>query len=419
MLILSHPSGNEFVREATRALNDDGLLAEFWTSVCWDPEHPVNRFLPSEITRELSRRAFVHVRRGQLHLFPWRETGRLLANRLGLSRLVRHEVGVFSLDAVYQSFDAKVAARLRHVSNVDGVYAYEDGALATFHEARRLGMKTIYELPIGYWRAYRELVKEEAELRPEWAAALQGCNDSADKLHRKDEELALATHIIVPSQFVKKTLSKAPPLKAEVEVVPYGAPAIYLGDATALRPSDKLKVIFVGTLTQRKGISYLLEAVEQLGSRVELTLIGLRVGECKPLDRALREHRWIPSLPHGVLLDEIRRHDVMVFPSLFEGFGLVILEAMANGLPVITTSHTGAADFLEDGEDGFIVPVRDAEAISEKLDLLSRDREYLAAMSQAAIRKAELRSWAIYRERLVKAVKRALGTSEPAAIAVS
>jgi len=419
MIILSHPSGNENVRQAVRALSERGLLGEFWTSVRWDPQYKINKLLPEKLTRELNRRAFPHLCSDRVHLSPSRESGRLLARQLGLSKLTRREGGFFSLDAVYRSLDGKVAERLENTSNVDGVYAYEDGALATFRQAKRLNMKTIYELPIGYWRSYQELIAEEAELRPEWASTLQGIEDSPQKLRRKDEELALSSHIIVPSTFVKQTLSKACPLSAEVTVIPYGAPAIQARE-TEERPSgDKLKVIFVGSLTQRKGISYLLEAVEQLEPSIELTLIGLKAGECKVLDRALHRRRWIPSLPHSAVLEEIGRHDVMVFPSLFEGFGLVILEAMAKGVPVITTPHSGAGDFLDSGHDGFIVPIRSADAIAEKLELLSSDREYLAALSQAAIRKAQLHSWNIYRQRLVKAVKRALGTSEPAAIAVS
>jgi starch synthase len=145
-----------------------------------------------------------------------------------------------------------------------------------------------------------------------------------------------------------------------------------------------------------------------------LTLIGRRVGgKCRVLDAALRVHRWIPSLSHSELLQEIGRHDVMVFPSLFEGLALVLLEALSQGVPVITTPHTGALDFLSDGEDGFVVPIRDAGAIVEKLELLAGDRERLAAMSQAAIRKAALRSWERYRGLLASIVHQALA-EEPA-----
>jgi glycosyltransferase involved in cell wall biosynthesis len=100
----------------------------------------------------------------------------------------------------------------------------------------------------------------------------------------------------------------------------------------------------------------------------------------------------------------MRRHDVLVFSSLFEGFGLVVTEALSQGLPVITTPHTCGPDILEDGVDGFIVPIRNPEAIAEKLEHLASDRSLLAEMSQAALKKARILSWAEYRRRIVEVV---------------
>ncbi len=111
------------------------------------------------------------------------------------------------MDAVYRALDARVAARLQQDPDIDAVYAYEDGAWASFRSARELGVKAIYELPIGYWRFSRKLLEEEAVREPEWATTLRGNHDSTEKLSRKDEELALADHILVPSEFVRKTLS--------------------------------------------------------------------------------------------------------------------------------------------------------------------------------------------------------------------
>jgi len=102
------------------------------------------------------------------------------------------------------------------------------------------------------------------------------------------------------------------------------------------------------------------------------------------------------------MLREMQNHDVLVLPSLFEGFGLVILEAMAQGVPVITTSHTAGPDLIENEVDGFIVPIRSSEAIAEKLDLLASDHERLVAMKLAAKRKAALCRWEIYQQRLVE-----------------
>jgi alpha-maltose-1-phosphate synthase len=367
--------------------------------------------LPRSIRRELNRRTFPRLKARHVHCYPWLELGRLTARGLRLSRLIQHETGKFSVDAVYRALDARVASRLQQDPDIDAVYAYEDGAWASFRTARQLGVKAIYELPIGYWRFSRKLLEEEAVREPEWATTLRGNHDSTEKLSRKDEELALADHVLVPSEFVRRTLSDAAGATAPISVIPYGAPLPRARKEPRNTTDGKLKLIFVGALSQRKGLSYLLKAVERCKENVTLTLIGRKAGECRALDRALQLHRWIPSLPHAEVLEEIRRHDVMVFPSLFEGFGLVLLEAMSQGVPVIATTHSAAPDFLSDGDDGFLVPIRDAEAIAEKVERLLSDRSQLAAMSEAAIRKARLHSWQRYREELVGRVGQILGKS--------
>jgi alpha-maltose-1-phosphate synthase len=154
-------------------------------------------------------------------------------------------------------------------------------------------------------------------------------------------------------------------------------------------------------------LSYLLQAVESVGrDKVELTLLGRKVvSNCGPLDAAVRRYRWIPTLPHQEMLGEMRRHDVLVLPSLFEGFGLVILEAMAQGLVVIATPHTAAPDLIEDGADGFIVPIRSPEAIAEKTEMLLGAGERLHEMKLAGRRKAEKQRWEVYRRALAQVAR--------------
>jgi alpha-maltose-1-phosphate synthase len=405
MVILSHPTGNANVREAARAFSENGMLAEMWTSICWDRTSRINSLLPRSVAAQLARRTFAYPTRKLIHTFPWPEIGRMMAARLGFSALLHHESGPFCVDAIYHGLDERVAARLPGSNGVDAVYAYEDGALSTFRSARQLGIKTIYELPIGYWRVWRELMSEEAELQPEWAMTLPGNLDSRGKLERKDEELSLASHVVVPSEFVRRTLSSADRLDAKVSVINYGAPEPSSWNHAPQKNGNKLGALFVGALSQRKGISYLLAAVNQVKSEIELTLIGSRAGDCRILEFALESHRWLGSLSHREVLAEMCRHDVFVLPTLFEGFALVILEAMSQGLPVITTPNSGAEGIIADGEDGFIVPIRSSQAIAEKLELLARDRDRLAAMSEAARRKAAFHSWKRYREQLVGVVR--------------
>ncbi len=401
MILFSHPTGNAMhVRNAAMALAESNLLGEFWTCLSWNPESPLNRILPHGLRRQLARRALPEMVRARAHYVPWREAGRMLAGQLGWKFLHRHETGPCSVDAVFRNLDKRVARRVASAPGISGVYAYEDGAATTFEAARARGIARIYDLPIGYWRAAHAIYDEEAVREPEWACTLSGMQDSAAKLARKDRELELAETVVVASSFTKRTIEMAPNCTAPIHVIPYGAP-ISIPAAPEERRSDKLRVFFAGSLGQRKGLSYLLDAVKMLAGRVELTLLGTKGSDgCAPLNEALKRHRWIPTLPHDEVLREMSRHDVFVFPSLFEGFGLVLLEAMAQGLPIITTEHTAGPDLIEEGREGFIVPIRSAQAIAEKLDLLAGDSHLLSSMKIAAVEAACRRSWETHHSQL-------------------
>ncbi len=406
-VLFSHPTGNANVRYAAQGLHQAGLLGEFWTCVnyragAW------SRLLPGGVRTQLGRRTFAEELQPVMRAHPYRELGRLVAHRTGLGRLARHETGILSVDAVYRSLDRRVARQLRR--GFAAAYAYEDGAAYTFREARRRGIATLYDLPIGYWRAARELLVEEGQREPRWASTLIGNDDSPAKTARKDEELALADRIYVASTFTLKTLSLATQVRAPITVIPYGAPRRTTAAPQRRRRAEggPLRVIFVGSLGQRKGLSYLFDACRLAGRSVELTVIGTKPLEpCAVLDEELKAVRWIPSCPHQQVLEEMAAHDVFVFPSLFEGFGLVLLEAMAVGLPIITTPNTAGPDLITDGDEGFIVPIRSAEAIAEKLLFLHGDRGRAEHMGDRARARATAFTWEAYGERLAHSVREA------------
>jgi glycosyltransferase involved in cell wall biosynthesis len=409
MLLFTHPTGNANVRHAALGLFRAGLLAEFWTCLNYQAPALLDRLLPGRVASQLRRRAYPPELAEAIHTRPFHEVVRLFAPKVGLPGLVQHETGRFSVDAVYRALDRAVARRL-HTGVFRGVYAYEDGAEFSFREARRRGLATLYDLPIGHWRAARTLLLDEAAREPEWAATLSGNQDSAAKNERKDAELALADVVFVASAYTRRTLSEAADFKGTVIVVPYGAPTFQPGlPAEPPGHGKKLRVLFVGSLGQRKGLSYLFAACRALRSAVTLTVIGRKPTEpCTVLDRELRDVRWIPSRPHQEILAEMAAHDVFVFPSLFEGFGLVLLEAMAMGLPVITTAHTAGPDLITDGVEGFIVPIRDNAAIAEKLELLHREPARRAEMARRARLRAREFTWENYEETLAACVAQVL-----------
>jgi alpha-maltose-1-phosphate synthase len=411
MILLSHPTGNANVRHAALGLQRADLLGEFWTCLNFNENPVLRRILPQSVSGQLRRRSFPKELSPRMHSFPFREIVRLLAPRAGFPSLVRHETGPFSIDAVYHSLDRKISARLAS-GRFQGVYAYEDGAEESFRVAGRHGFLRLYDLPIGYWRAARNILSEEALREPEWASTLTAIQDGPEKTERKDSELRQADLVFVASSFTLKTLDQAPDFRGTVAVIPYGAPVLdpVIGADPESKPrSDKLRVLFAGGLGQRKGLSYLFRAIRQLKGAATLTVIGARpAAACAALDRELADVRWIPTCSHAEVLAEMAAHDVFVFPSLFEGFGLVLLEAMAMGLPIITTAHTAAPDLIDDGVEGFIVPIRSSEAIVEKLELLMREPDRQAEMSMRARRRAREHTWERYEQTLAAGIASAL-----------
>lgn len=404
--MLVHPTGNANVRQTARSLFDAGMLAGFYTSIVWQPGTFVDRMLPSGLRSELGRRSFAGIPSELIHSCPWREAGRLCALRMGWRSLVEHETGIFCLDAAIADLQVKAIHSIARGSQPDAIYGFENTEL--FIEAERRGIHRIFDLSFPHHRTYIQILEEERELKPEWAPTLTALQDSEKRLARKDRDLDLAEVIIVASNFTAMTLKSYPgTLTSRIFTVPYGAPAAG-PSRKPTRPQDPLRVLYVGKLSQQKGIGYLFEAVELLDRNkvhYSLTVLGRPTAPTRELTRALAACRWIDSAPHSEVLKLMREHDVLVFPTLFDGFGLVILEAMAQGTVVIATPNCAAPEIFDDCRDGFIVPIRSPEAIAQRLTQLADDRDLLATMSEAARLKAVSRGWEGYREELLNAVQ--------------
>jgi glycosyltransferase involved in cell wall biosynthesis len=392
MILLSHPTGNEFVRAALDAFDRDGMLEEFWTTLSWNPKSAMGRLLPPRLRQTLERRAFSETIRARTHSVPFRETLRL-------------SIGAFSIDAVLRDLDQKVADHLRKIDILDAVYAYEDAALETFRAARDRGFKRVYDLPIAYWQLSQRLLCEEAERYPDWEPTLVGTRDSEEKLSRKSEELQLAQLVICPSSFVLESLPAEARAKKQCVVAPFGAPNVDLNRDGGKR-SGPLRLLFAGALTQRKGLADLFAAMKLVNSKnVELVVMGSLLRSLDWYRDRFCDFIYEPPRPHGEVLRLMQSCDVFVLPSIVEGRALVQQEAMACGLPVIATKNGGADDAIVDGETGFLVPIRSPEAIAEKINWFLANRANLDGMGIAARKRAAEFTWRGYGEKIVAAVR--------------
>jgi glycosyltransferase involved in cell wall biosynthesis len=407
-IVMSHPTGNSNVRAVILALHTAGMLEEFNTTLAINPNSAWLNLVPKAMSEQLRRRSFP-LSSSKLVQYPGLESARLLLPKLGLQKLVSEEISWASIDSVYRNLDLSVSKRLKLLvknNTINAVYGYEDGALETFKQAKKLGLTCIYDLPIAYWETSRKLLMEEADRLPAWAETLGGgIKDSERKLQRKTEELQLADIVIGPGDFVLDSIPDWARTKQLIKT-PFGSPAQSTCPVGRLIKSHgKLRVLFVGSMSQRKGLADLFAAIKLLNrSDVELIVMGSPLSSMEFYKTQLPGVTFLPTRSHNRVLDLMQSCDVLCLPSIVEGRALVMQEAMSQGLPIIITPNTGGEDLIVEGETGFIVPIRSPEVIAEKLNWLVENKAAIPQMRQSAFDHAQLYTWETYGANIVSAL---------------
>lgn len=405
-----HPFGNANTRAAIDGIYKQGILESFHTCIACFQGSFLYKLSSIGPLKEFRRRVFSSFLQDKTITHPYKELCRQLSLKLKLNSFVTHEKGIFCTDNVCHNLDNKVSKYVRrNKRKIGGIYAYEDLALQTFSIAKKYNIKCLYDLPIGYWRAMHNLLSEERAKNPEWAMTLGGFNDSDKKLQRKDEELRFADKIYVASSFTKKTLEMYPGKLADIEVIPYGFPPVNTKREYDDIKNRKIKVLFVGGLSQRKGLSYFFEAIKGLENKIEATVVGRgNLDACSALKEAISKINYIPSLPHDEILKLMANQDLFIFPSLFEGFGLVITEAMSQGTPVITTDRTCGPDIMHNGIDGWVVEAGNTKPIRDLLIKFIDNPSILIKAGHEAMNTASKRPWSVYEKELAVSVNKFL-----------
>lgn len=237
---------------------------------------------------------------------------------------------------------------------------------------------------------------EKPRLEPDW------------RKRRKDAELDLADVVVAASSFTRRSLEERGCRKPIVEV-PYGFPVEDFAPKSRWAPGP-FTVLAVGTQDLRKGTPYLLEAWRAAGLReARLRLIGpMKLGVAfLARYQGLFEH--VPHVPRPDLQREYQAADLLAFPTLGDGFGLVMQEAMCCGTPVLTTRCGGGPECISDGVDGWLMPPRDVGAMVERLREAASDREHLFRMGLAARNRAERYPWSQAEDRAAEAIGREIG----------
>lgn len=297
-------------------------------------------------------------------------------------------------------FDKLVSNSL---NTCDVFYGYEDAALCSIRKAKELRSITIVE-ERDLQPLYDEIVREERKrlgLRnPTWLQDRKVKN----LMERKFLEMELADYVIVCTDYARDyIISKVGKKPDRVISVPLGVDLqrFFRDDTVKKDDSDTLRMLFVGSISIRKGVHYLLEAIGRIDIRnVQLQLVGPISPEMKSILRKYSSYcQYVGPKPHSQLVEYYNAADVFVMPSLIDSFGMAIYEAMACELPVIVTENCGAE--IRDNVDGFVIPIRDARALREKLTLLCENKELRKEMGRNAREYVKNYTWEKYRQRLV------------------
>ena len=293
------------------------------------------------------------------------------------------------------------------LGGANAVMAFSSAALEIFQAARTKRIATVLDHATAPRDREMAIVADEERRFPGWSESPVRQDLTLRRYsQRQAEERDLADRIICGSRFVADLLRDEGVDQSKIRVVPLGMSTPRAGvKRKRKKQGEPLHVLFVGNEGLRKGLSYLLEAVKSLGSSaVRLRIAGNPGFTREGMARVLQVCEECRPVPRAEIQSWYGWADVLVLPTLSDTFGLVILEAMSAGVPVITTHASGGPDVIRDGIDGWLVPLRDSTAIAHRLDTLLRASDLAINMGRAAQERAAQFDSIAYRRRLLEAI---------------
>lgn len=414
--LLATSASNANVQHIALALHEAGALGAYHTG-CVDHfqgrwprrlRRAVEGFAPG-LDQTLKRRRISTVPEALIHAHWGWEGARTLVGKIGLSARVEDwlwERGEIGLD--------RGSARLLEGRAFDAFFGVEHGSLWSIMAAGRSGKKSVVAFLSPHHSVRERWVDREYASFPELAAPhTRRLSELARRRDaRRDKEATLADAIYANSRFTARSLVEAGFPDQKIFSVSLGGPPVIPDEALPSKLSGPPRVVYAGSVSVAKGTHHLLQAWEKLGTRgaAELHLYGRRLLPQQCFSRCGSDVVFHGAVSQVELFAAFRRAAVLVFPTLCDGFGAVLSEAMANGLPVITTANAGAADLIEEGRNGFVVAPADPGGLADRIDWCLRHPTELIEMRRHALATARRWTWRDFRTALREGIARQLGS---------
>lgn len=402
-VLLSH-SGVQHAYKVGRALHSAGLLIQFYSTLYYQPKLPIYKVGEkifggySWFTAMKERRYDPKLPIEVIHSVPWLEIGYQIWQKLSRSRW-EHSALTLKNDL----FDRYVSKKLRRFRECfDLFYGFSGCALHCLKQSKSLGKLSILDHHDIHHQTAKKLLQEEIELHPDFAETIPYWPPYEPYLQRVEAEDCAADYHMVLSSFAKNSYVHAGMNPEKISIVPLGVDLDRFSSDMKQENNHKFRILFVGAIGQRKGIKYLLESFKHLAlPNSELVLAGNVLGRRKALEKYSHLFHLEQFIEPSLMPSFYRSGEVFVLPSVYDSFGQVIVEAMACGLPVIVSENTAGHDIVRDGVDGFVIPIRDVNALSVKLLILYENPELRQWMGENARKRAQEFSLEEYSQKLV------------------
>jgi glycosyltransferase involved in cell wall biosynthesis len=328
--------------------------------------------------------------------FPYIHTSLAVADRLGFTRITT------ALDATAnRTFDRWVSRRMEPS---DVFMAMSGIGLEARRAAKAMGSFTVCDRGSTHIRYQDRILGEEYDL---WGLPYKPIQRPV--VETEEAEYREADLVVAQSTFAYRSFVEAGMSPRNVTWLSPGVDVSFFSPKP--RTDNMFRILYLGQMTLRKGVQYLLQAMDALKDPgTELVLAGPLLPDFGPLmARFEGRFRYLGRQPGKTELRELYNQcSVFVLPSVEDGFGVVIHEAMACGVPVIATTNTGGPDVIEDGVDGYVVPVRSPEALADRISYMRSKHGLAAEMGREALKKSKHYSHEAYNSRVADLYRRML-----------